>query len=288
MILTGTPAPNGYRDLYNLFEFIWPNKKIINYSPNQLDDMTITPNDARVEGLLDSLSPYFVRIRKSDLGLPPKTEEPPILIKMDPTQNRIYELIEKKVVSSLKKEDYVIDNFKQAKMIRLIQAASNPRLLLSPIDELTSEQDFLSELDEEFIDLVRNYSNSESVPNNFLAALKIIKDKISNGERIIVWAVYVETIRLFSKFLEQEKIPNRILYGETPIETEFTAHDEITREKIIDEFNSKVSTFNVVIANPFAVAESISLHEECHNAIYLERNFYNRKIVYIGMGYRKM
>lgn len=29
----------------------------------------------------------------------------------------------------------------------------------------------------------------------------------------------------------------------------------------------------MVIANPFAVAESISLHKACHNAIYLERSF---------------
>lgn len=29
----------------------------------------------------------------------------------------------------------------------------------------------------------------------------------------------------------------------------------------------------VIIANPSAVAESISLHKKCHNAIYLERSF---------------
>lgn len=29
----------------------------------------------------------------------------------------------------------------------------------------------------------------------------------------------------------------------------------------------------VIIANPFAVSESISLHKCCHNAIYLERSF---------------
>jgi hypothetical protein len=30
---------------------------------------------------------------------------------------------------------------------------------------------------------------------------------------------------------------------------------------------------NVIIANPFAVAESILLHKACHNAIYLECSF---------------
>ncbi len=41
-ILTGTPAPNGYEDLYNLFKFIWPTKKIVRYQVGQLRDMTKT------------------------------------------------------------------------------------------------------------------------------------------------------------------------------------------------------------------------------------------------------
>lgn len=43
---------------------------------------------------------------------------------------------------------------------------------------------------------------------------------------------------------------------------------------IIDQFNNpKNLDFQVVIANPFAVAESISLHQGCHNALYLERDY---------------
>ena len=32
VILTGTPAPNGYEDLYNLFHFIWPQYDVIKTS----------------------------------------------------------------------------------------------------------------------------------------------------------------------------------------------------------------------------------------------------------------
>ena len=46
-----------------------------------------------------------------------------------------------------------------------------------------------------------------------------------------------------------------------------------TREAIIKEFHNPNSEFKVIIANPFAVAESISLHKACHNAIYIERSF---------------
>ena len=38
VILTGTPAPNGYEDLYNLFHFIWPQFDVIKYNVGQLRD----------------------------------------------------------------------------------------------------------------------------------------------------------------------------------------------------------------------------------------------------------
>ena len=40
VILTGTPAPNGYQDIYNLYQFIWPDKDIIRYRINQLIKMS--------------------------------------------------------------------------------------------------------------------------------------------------------------------------------------------------------------------------------------------------------
>ena len=82
VILTGTPAPNGYEDLYNLFHFIWPQYDVIKYNVGQLRDMTKTVNDSRVPKLMDNISPYFIRIRKSDLELPPATEHDPIIVPM--------------------------------------------------------------------------------------------------------------------------------------------------------------------------------------------------------------
>ena len=47
----------------------------------------------------------------------------------------------------------------------------------------------------------------------------------------------------------------------------------LTRERIVKAFQDQDCPFKVIIANPFAVAESISLHKACHNAIYVERSF---------------
>ena len=55
VVLTGTPAPNGYEDLYNLYKFIWPTKKIIPFEVYQLKDMSKADADPRVDTLLKSV-----------------------------------------------------------------------------------------------------------------------------------------------------------------------------------------------------------------------------------------
>lgn len=72
----------------------------------------------------------------------------------------------------------------------------------------------------------------------------------------------------------QEGISCQELYGETPVERDGIDEDSVlTREKIVRLFQEPDCPFKVIIANPFAVAESISLHKSCHNAIYVERSF---------------
>lgn len=64
VVLTGTPVPNGYEDIYNLYEFIWPDKNIIDFNVYQLQDMSSNRFDPRVEKLIDNISPFFIRIKK--------------------------------------------------------------------------------------------------------------------------------------------------------------------------------------------------------------------------------
>ena len=97
IVLTGTPAPNGYEDIYNMFKFIWPNKNVMGFEVNQLRDITATGDTARVARLIDNISPFFIRIRKSDLNIPPATVHPPVSVPMGPLQQRIYDLYKIKI-----------------------------------------------------------------------------------------------------------------------------------------------------------------------------------------------
>lgn len=281
VVLTGTPAPNGYEDLYNLFKFIWPTKEIVRFHIGQLKDMSRTLNDPRVDSLLNSISPFFVRIRKSDLGIPPAINNPPVMVEMGEIQRRIYDFIEKKYIFDIasSKDQRFQNEMVRARLIRLMQASTNPALLRQPLSEFAAVEglDFETVQDDTpMLSEILRYAETE-VPAKYIAVKEILERIIAGGEKAIVWACYIKNIELLSDYLHSVGIESRILYGATPVAGDGISEDDeeysFTRESIVREFHKEDCPFKVIIANPFAVAESISLHKACHNAIYLERSF---------------
>lgn len=278
VVLTGTPAPNGYEDLYNLYKFIWPTKKIIPFEVYQLKDMSKSDNDPRVDTLLQAVEPFFIRVKKSDLGIPPATEHEPIIVPMGEMQRRIYDVIEKKYMDDIvsTKDNLFRQNLVKARLLRMMQAATNPSLLRVPLKNFASLEGLDSGAVSEDTSLVADvlqYTAMET-PAKFIKARELIEDIISGGGKVVVWAIYIQNILDFEKYLLSNGIPCKTLYGATPVSTGDEDEDEVeTREKIIADFHKPDSPFKVIIANPFAVSESISLHKACHNAIYMERSF---------------
>lgn len=279
VVLTGTPVPNGYEDIYNLYEFIWPDKDIIDFNTYQLKDMSGNRFDKRVDQLIEDISPFFIRIRKSDLHLPPVVNNDPTYIDMGNVQREIYDFIENKYVGFFEDNEAVVSvsaELTKARFVRMMQAASNPNLLRQPLESYFRDQGLSNELyidDSEIIEKILRYKELENPPRKFTVVKDMVTDLINKGEKIIIWGTFIQTIKELGAYLEKNGICTRNLIGETPIERDDLPEEVETREKIIREFHRPDSTFKVIIANPFAVAESISLHKACHNAIYLERTF---------------
>ena len=279
VVLTGTPAPNGYEDLYNLFKFIWPERDVISFNVAQLENMSRASDDTRVNDLINQISPFFIRIRKSDLGIPPAIFEE-IVVPMSDSQRVIYDAIESQAMESLSATDETspyLARLKRAKLIRLMQVATNPELLRQPLANMFDEEGFALEESEEdisFIEGVRRFVSDE-IPNKFIKAADITENIINNGGKVVIWASFIRNIEKLKSYLNSRGINCKELYGATPINGIESENDLLndTRESIVNEFNRDDSSFRVIIANPFAVAESISLHKKCHNAIYLERSF---------------
>ncbi|MFT6204829.1 MAG: SNF2 family DNA or RNA helicase [Spirosomataceae bacterium] len=285
VILTGTPVPNGYQDVFNLYKFIYPFKfkEILKFHYHNLEDMTNnnSPESQRVQELKDNISPYFIRIKKNDLKLPP-IEEKYIPVDMDSIQRGIYDFIESQYLPHFKENNSatVKDILNRAKLIRLRQASTNPSLLSNTLknslenNELTGEFDpnaiFTTDTDEfvndsEFFNKIINYSAVET-PKKFKSVLSLLLEEIfpENG-KVIIWTIFIQNAKELKTYLNQNGVESKLLIGEIP-------QDE--REETIKVFNDPLNNdFKVVIANPFSVAESISLHKGCHNAIYLERDY---------------
>lgn len=285
VILTGTPVPNGYQDIFNLYKFIYPFKfkEILKFHYHNLEDMTNnnSPESQRVQELKDNISPYFIRIKKKDLKLPP-IEEKYIPVEMDSHQREIYDYIESQYIPHFKENNSatVKDILNRAKLIRLRQASTNPSLLSKTLrdslenNELTGEFDpnaiFTTNTDEfvndsEFFNKIINYPAVET-PKKFRIILSLLIEEIfpENG-KVIIWTIFIQNAKELQTYLNQNGVESKLLIGEIPQEE---------REETIRSFNNPLNKdFKVVIANPFSVAESISLHKGCHNAIYLERDY---------------
>lgn len=285
IILTGTPVPNGYEDLYNLFQFIYPYKfkEILKYHYSNLVDMTKNsdPESERVQQFTENISPYFIRIKKDDLKLPPIVERI-VEVDMNLQQREIYDFIETAYIESFKTNSSATfkDVVNKAKLIRLRQAASNPFLLAKPLKDSLANNPELGEVDpnsfftnqddeylndSEFFYKVCNYRLLE-IPIKYKKITEIIEtDILPKDQKVIIWSIFIQNAKELKEHLFKNGIFTELLIGEVPQEE---------REKIISKFNDPLNKeFTVLIANPFSVAESISLHKGCHNAIYLERDY---------------
>ena len=288
VVLTGTPAPNGYEDLFNMFKFIWPSKNVIGYQINQLRDMTLRKDEVRVDNLINAISPFFIRIKKSDLNIPNAKINPPIKVEMGNIQRKIYDFIESKYIESMIQngEQNITSKFKQklisAKMIRLMQAATNPGMLSNPLSFFLEDEEIPQDVyglidDENIMKDIMLYSNNET-PAKFIATYSLVKSIIDSGQKVVIWATFIQTILDLKEYLKEMGIQSQELYGAIPVEKQGLEdineeQIELTREKIVRDFQNEDCPYKVLIANPFAVGESISLHKACHNAIYIERTF---------------
>jgi SNF2 family DNA or RNA helicase len=281
IILTGTPVPNGYEDLFNLYQYLYPYKfkDILRFHYGNLIDMTKNsdPDGDRVHELIRNISPYFIRIKKSDLKLPP-VKDTIIEVPMNNHQREIYDFIETKYIKSFRYESSanVKDVLNKAKLIRLRQAATNPALLQRTLQETLNTEDYEErietggEMPEEFqedsqiLAKIRSYSKLEA-PAKFIMARDLVIEKINLGEKVIIWTIFVQNAKELQKYLADNGIQSELLIGEV---------EQSDRESIIEIFNDPNNeSLQVLIANPFSVAESISLHKGCHNAVYLERDY---------------
>ena len=278
IVLSGTPMPNNAKDLWTQITFLWPH----DFPLGKRENYTGYAQRHGIGKHADMLNALFCRIKKSDLNLPTPEfirEDVPL----EPVQKRIYDSIAAKTLKELgemsMRDQSRLQKFRMAKMIRLLQAASNPGLLTPSSPTLdTSEEMFgeafgvphspLPSVDRSVMDEIDHY---DKIPSKIVKVTKLAKDLVDRGNKVIIWSTFIHNMSVLKHTLGD--LDPIVINGTVPKEGEGVD----TRDVLINRFKNDSNM--VLIASPASLAESVSLHKNlrgdnvCSNAIYLDRNF---------------
>lgn len=263
-VLTGTPIPNSYRDIYNFLHILYGNE-YSSYFGWDLDKLA-KPRIREIAEINKKIHPFFWRTNKNDLRVP--IAEPDIVTVVNPSEKQL----------QLAETIFYHEKSSLARLIRLIQASTNPSLVNQAIDynELMSfddDGDVKGISEKEFVDLLgdTNITNNEVyssldidsiVSPKFLEGINIVSNLVQEGKKVLVWGIFVDTIKKIQHSLKDRGIRANLVYGGT---------DKAERVNLIDEFRD--GDVQVLVTNPQTLGESISLHQSVHDAVYFEYDF---------------
>jgi SNF2 family DNA or RNA helicase len=276
LILTGTPAPHSLADLWTQFTFLWPSQAVL--GPRAQYESKLDKSVRAINAIKKDIAPFFIRTTKSELGLPkPKPLFVKIPYKTIPERQRlIIRLLELRTLQEVKRlrlqrsDVELVRRWRRARTLRLLQAASNPALLRGTLPGVGEFGDALDS-DPALAALLRDYDAHET-PAKVAYVIRESRRLIAAGEKVVIWATFIDNLLLLERLLSDLR-PLKV-YGGVPAFDEESDPDFENRERNIRDFKTlSVAERPVLIANPAACAESVSLHRICHHAIYLERTF---------------
>ena len=253
LILTGTPMPQADTDLDSQFSFLFPRHDI--GLPSQF---------------IQAFKPFYVRTSDKTLGLL-ELKEKYVKVNLYPGHLKFYQdYIDNKINSGLSLRDIMkVKDIKSAYM-RYIRFMSNP----------ASIADFLEEID---LPLAKQICNEgepgfEGDGAKIDAVVKRAEELINEGQKVLIWSSFVNNVHRLSERLKvygadyidgSVKSESNIDSDEDP---DWGEEEQETREAKIRSFKENPNSM-VLVANPAAAAESMSLHTVCNYALYLDRTY---------------
>lgn len=256
IILTGTPLPNSYKDLYVLLNILFPNeyRQFFSFDPRMLDH----PSALDMSRINEKILPFYCRTTKQQLGVPPANEDINIDLTPSEAEQRLFQIISAR---------YRHDAF--SLLVRLLQLESDPKMLREKLDkdELTEILDGYDDPNAE-IDIF-DYSQDidilvDQIPisTKRKQCIETVKGLVSEGKSVIIWCIFKKSMSGLEGQLNDIGIDAHVISGGTPADQ---------RTEMLDDFRQ--GKFKVLITNPHTLGESVSLHGVCHDAIYYEYSY---------------
>lgn len=204
------------------------------------------------------LRPLFTRTTKPELGLPPLIPQMRY-VDMPPLHEKIYSSLVGGMGSEGQRDDL---RALGKTALRLLMAAVCPALLVEGADRhdpLAYQLPPLDvPLDSSLHSLLRNLPDHEFSPKYREAAF-IVAQNAERGRKTLVWTTFVRSLKTLDKLLEN--FGPAVVYGGT-----------LDRDEQLRRFREDPDCM-VLISNPATLGEGISLHQVCHDAVYVDRDF---------------
>ena len=253
--MTGTPIPNTYLDLYNLLHILYPYeyKEFFGFDTSYLRD----PFPTDIDIINKKIQPFFCRTTKKELQVPDVNPDIISRIKVTANEQKLFEIIAKKYEKN-----------KLALFIRMLQMESNPKMLLQKIDlkDFSSVLDLQTDINLiDFVDYaneVKTLIEDIGITSKKKECLSLTQKLVNENKKVVIWCIFVDSIRSIKESLESMGIKAECIMGEVALED---------RIALTNAF--KDGEYDVLITNPHTLAESVSLHHVCHDAIYYEYSY---------------
>lgn len=248
-ILSGTPMPQGPNDLAAQLGFLWPGQGL---------DLRV----GRGETPSSVLGELYVRTTKQELGIPParryfrQTE-------MAPGQQALYGVVRseslRQLTQAVRASGSGDVDFIRARrsVLRLLQLSTNPILALHGM------AGSVVGLNSGIVDQVL----AEGASLKMRAVETHARELAAANRKTVIWTIFTDTLHELERMMAD--LNPVTLYGAVPSGDEV---DLATREGRLARFH-RDDACQVLIANPAAAGEGISLHTVCHDAIYVDRSY---------------
>lgn len=257
-VMTGTPIPNGYIDIYNMLHLMFPSEyqSFFGFKEYEL----LEPNSEEQEEINRKLRPFYCRTTKDQLDVPPVNQDAFVHVKATKEQDRLFYIL---------KQVYGRKNMLPW-FWRILQLESDPKMLLESLnpsdleDVIDVDADDIEDIDfqdysQELVELVEA---QQGMTPKMTACIRRLEELVRAGKTAICWCIFCRSIRKVRDELRTRGIRAEFIDGST---------EQDQRQYIIESFRNH--DFDVLITNPHTLAESVSLHSVCHDAVYLEYSY---------------
>ncbi len=250
-LLTGTPMPQSQEDLKNLFSLSWRGVPREFFSDTRLSNL--------------KRGGAFVRTTKKELQLP-SLKITSISLPMSTVQKEVYAALRQSFVGqfAISNTDSNYFSRKGKAVMTMIAAATNPGLLMRTVNEdaylgLMWPPRELSG-SERLMSVLEDYASHE-IPEKYQWVARYVAKAAAEGRKVLVWSTFIANLLALKRLLAP--YDPAVIYG--------ISNQEERKAELLKFRTSK--NCSVLLSNPQTLGEGISLHKDCHESIYIDRNY---------------